>query len=354
MDLESIDQFRSLDTQNMIGQIYDLPGQLDEAWNLGISLPLPAMPGIKQVLISGMGGSAIGGDLLAAYAAPESLMPITILRDYALPAWAQGPESLVIVSSHSGNTEETLSVFEQARAKGCRLLALTTGGQLAQKAQAAEIPLWQFPNTGQARAAVGYSFGLLLAAMHRTGILSDPTADLHNALHAMRNQQMNLLPEVPVAYNPAKRMAGQLVGRGIVIFAAGPVDAVARRWKDQINEGAKAWAQFEFIPEADHNTLAGLNNPEKLLMQTMALFLHAPTVHPRNQLRLEHTRQIFMTQGINTDVIQAKGESRMAHIWTLLHFADYTSYYLAMMYGEDPASTEVIAVLKNELGKATE
>jgi glucose/mannose-6-phosphate isomerase len=354
MDLDDLAKFRSLDPKNMIGQIYELPGQLEEAWDMAMYLPLPQMERVKNVIISGMGGSAIGADLLAAYAAPVCPIPIIIHRDYDLPAWAQGQETLVIVSSHSGNTEEALSVFEQGRAKDCRLLAITTGGKLAQMGGEAGIPLWQFHHTGQPRAAIGYSFGLLLAAMHRLGLLADPTSDLHDALHAMRNQQTNLLPEVPIAFNPAKRMAGQLVGRWVAVFAAEPLDPVARRWKDQINEVAKAWAQFEFLPEANHNTLAGLNNPESMLMQAMALFLQAPSNHPRNQLRMERTREIFMTQGVNTDVIQAKGESRLAHIWTLLHFGDYTSYYLAMMYGEDPTAVDVLTDLKNDLNKAAE
>ncbi len=353
MDLDDLARFRSLDPQAMIDQIYNLPQQLEEAWQTGMSLPLPQINGLENIIISAMGGSAIGADLLAAYAAPACPIPIIVHRDYDLPAWAQGPDTLVIVSSHSGNTEETLSVFEQARAKNCPLLCITTGGRLAQLAKNASVPLWVFNHTGQPRSAVGYSFGLLLSALHRLGLLPDPTSDLHNTLHAMRNQQTNLLPEVPVAFNPAKRMAGQLIGRCVAVFAAEPVTAVARRWKSQINEIAKAWGQFEFIPEADHNTLAGLNNPESSLMQTMVLFLQATSNHPRNQLRLEQTREIFMTLGMNTDVIQAKGETRLAHIWTLLHFGDYTSYYMAMMYGEDPTPVDVLTVLKDELGKVT-
>lgn len=353
MDLDDLAKFHNLDPQDMIGQIYALPEQLAEAWDTGMYLPLQQVDGIRQVLISGMGGSAIGADLLAAYVAPVCSVPIVIHRDYDLPAWAHGAGTLVITSSYSGNTEETLAVFEQAKAKGCQQLAITTGGKLAEMAQASADQLLRFSHTGQPRTAVGYSFGLLLAALHRLGVLPDPSAELRDALHALRNQQTNLLPEVPVAFNPAKRMAGQLVGRWVTIFAAEPLTPVARRWKGQINEAAKAFAQFEFLPEANHNTLAGLNNPESALTQTIALFLHAPSNHPRNLLRLEHTREIFMTQGINTDVIQAKGESRLAHIWTLLHFGDYTSYYLAMMYGEDPTPVDVLTVLKDELGKAT-
>jgi len=349
MDFDDLAKFRSLDRQDMIGQIYDLPQHLAEAWDSGMSLPLPQMDRVKNVIISGMGGSIIGADLLAAYAAPLCPVPIHIHRDYELPAWASGSETLVIASSHSGSTDETQAVFEQARAKNCQQMVITTGGKLAEMGKASNIPVWLFNHAGQPRAAIGYSFGLLLALLHRLDLIPDPTADVHDALHAMRNQQTNLLPEVPVAFNPAKRMAGQLVGRWVAVFAAEHLAPVARRWKSQINESAKAWAQFEFLPEANYNTLAGLNNPESGLMQAIALFLQAPSNHPRNQLRLDRTREIFMTQGINTDSIQAKGESRMAHIWTLLHFGDYTSYYLAMMYGEDPTPVDVLTVFNDGL-----
>lgn len=354
MNLEDLARFRALDTEGMMRHIYNLPDQLAQAWDLGQSLSLPESEGLRYILIAGMGGSAIGADLLAAYAGPLCPLPIMVHRDYDLPAWARGPQTLVIASSHSGNTEETLSAFEQARERGCRTLVLTTGGRLAQLGAESGAPVWRFEHSGQPRSAVGFSFGLLLAALFRMALLPDPTLELHEALHAMRNQQTNLLPEVPVAFNPAKRLSGQLVGRCVAIFAADYLAPVARRWKGQLNELAKTWGQFDLLPEADHNTLAGLNNPESALMNTIALFLQAPDNHPRNQLRLDYTRQIFMSQGINTDIVQAKGENHLAHLWTLLHFGDYTSYYLAMAYNENPTPVDILSVLKEELGKASQ
>lgn len=351
MNLDDLTVFQMLDSAQMIIQINRLPQQLEEAWMLGQSLPLPVFQPVKAILLAGMGGSAIGADLLAAYAAGACPLPVFIHRDYDLPAWASGPEVLVIAISHSGDTEETLSAFDQAQARGCQTLILTTGGKLAEKGRAQGAPVWQFDHAGQPRTAVGYIFGLLLALFCRMGWLPDATHEVQNAVQAMREQQKLLLPEVAVTSNPAKRMAGQMMNRWVMVFASDYLDPVARRWKDQINELAKAVAQFEGLPEADHNTLAGIVNPENHLMQTIALFLEAPDQHPRNHLRLEYTRQILMTQGINTDRIQAKGEGRLAHLWTLLHFGDYTSYYLAMAYGENPSPVDFITSLKEELGK---
>jgi glucose/mannose-6-phosphate isomerase len=348
MDLDDVKAFEKLDLQNMLGQIDNLPRQLQSAWELGQHPPLPGSLGVTRILISGMGGSAIGADLLAAYLAPTCQIPVIVHRDYSLPAWAHGPETLVIASSHSGNTEETLAVFDAAVQAGCRLLAVCTGGELEQRAAAQHVPVWKFDHSGQPRAAVGFSFGLLLAAFARLDLIPDPQEDLLEAVAGMLSQQETLRAHVPVVQNPAKRMAGQLVGRWVNVYGSGILAPVARRWKGQINEIAKAGAGFEFLPEADHNALAGLENPE-LLMRTMTLFLCAPSDHPRNQLRTDFTRQGFMIAGLNTDVYNANGESRLAHLWTALHFGDYMAYYLAMAYGMDPTPVEALQNLKASL-----
>lgn len=353
MNLDDLKQFKKLDSEDMIGAINELPDQLERAWELGQRLELPDYKGVRQIVISGMGGSAIGGDLLAGYGEAQLSVPIYVHRDYDLPAWAAGPETLVICSSHSGDTEETLSAFAAAEKRGCQILAVTTNGQLAKRAQATGSGLWIFQHKGQPRAAVGFSFGLLLAAVHRLGFLPDPRAEVAEAVSAMKTQQANFLPEVPATANPAKRMAGQFMGRWITVFGAGFLGVVARRWKTQINEVAKAMATFEILPEADHNTLQGVMAPDEEFGASMVIFLDSSHLHPRNRLRTEFTRMGIMLQGQNTDTIQAAGEGRMAHMWTSLHYGDYTSYYLAMAYGVDPSPVPMLAELKEKLGQAS-
>ena len=350
MNLDDYLSFNKLDPQNMLGEIDNLPRQLLSAWELAGQLPLPEMQGVKQVIISGMGGSAIGADLLAAYIAPLCKIPLVIWRDYGLPAWAHGPQTLCIASSHSGNTEETLDAFETAIQANCRILAFCTGGELEKRALANQVPVWKFEHAGQPRAAVGFSFGLLLAAFTHLEWIPNPEEQLLEAAADMRSQQETLRAQVPLAQNPAKRMAGQLVGRWVNVYGSGSLAPVARRWKTQLNEIAKAGAGFEFLPEADHNALAGLLNPT-VLMQTMTLFLHAPSDHPRNHRRMDLTRHGFMVEGLNTDDFNANGESALAHIWTALHFGDYLAYYLAMAYGVDPTPVEALQNLKAAMKK---
>jgi len=350
MNLDDLDAFRRLDPQDMLAHIDGLPDQLARAWEIGQTASLPSWRGISQVIVCGMGGSAIGADLLSAFAAPQASVPIQVWRNYDLPAWASGETTLVIASSHSGNTEETLSSFDQARQRQARLLAISTGGELERRAAAAGVPHWRFEHRGQPRAAVGFSFGLLLAALARLRLVSVEPGAVAEAAGAMRVQAERLRGDVPVVHNPAKRMAGQFVGRWPTILGAEILAPVARRWRTQIGELAKAVAQFEELPEADHNMVAGVVNPEALFGQTMVVFLQASHIHPRNRLRVEVTRETLMLEGFNTDVVEAAGESRLAQQWTCLHFGDYTAYYLAMAYGVDPTPVEAIEGFKVRLG----
>lgn len=349
MNLNDHQDFSKLDTHNMLAEMNGLPEQLEAAWQEAETLPLDDYQGIKQILVTGMGGSAIGADLVKAYTAPLSSVSLEVHRDYGLPAWADSPETLVIVSSHSGNTEETFSALETALERGCSILAITTGGKIADLARETGQGLWVFGHKGQPRAAVGYSFALLLNVLTRLGFIPDPLAEIKDAVGAMKEQRDLLAPELPDHHNPAKRMAGQLIDRWVSVFGADLLSPVARRWKGQISEIAKAWGQFEDLPEANHNTLAGVVNPENVLLKTMALFLEAESNHPRNKRRIELTKKNFMLEGISTDLVQARGESRLAQMWTMIQFGDYTAFYLAMAYDVDPTPVAAIENLKREL-----
>jgi glucose/mannose-6-phosphate isomerase len=358
MNLDDLKTIQQLDKQDMLGEIDNLPAQLQKAWELGQAQPgegLALSPegkplqGISHVLISGMGGSAIGADLVTAYVSTTCRVPVTVHRDYGLPAWASGPETLVIASSHSGDTEETLDSFDAARTAGCALLAICTGGELEKRARAAGAPVWKFEHGGQPRAAVGFSFGLLLSAFSRLGLIDGPekvTVEVITTVEAMKKQQEMLRVDVPATQNPAKRMAGQLVGRWVNVYGSGILAPVARRWKGQINELAKAGAGFEVLPEADHNALAGTRNPKETLACTITLFLRSPSDHPRNRLRADLTRRAFMATGANNDFYDAKGDSPLAHMWTTLHFGDHMAFYLAMAYGMDPTPVEALQGFK--------
>ena len=353
MNLDDLDRFKQLDPLNMLGKIDNLPDQLGYAYQLGLKHQLPDWTGFKYVVIAGMGSSASGADLLASYCASLSPIPVSVHRNYNLPLFARGEETLVICSSYTGDTEEPLSSFEAARKAGCRLIAVTTGGEIAKRAKENNIPLWTFDHAGQPNAAIGFSFGLLLAMLQRLGIIPDQKEAVEDAIASMKRSQGYLKADVIAAKNPAKRYAGQLMGRWITIMGSDRMAPVARRWKQQLNELAKAGANFEFLPEADHNTLVGtMNHQETLNAHTIVLFLTADSDRSRNKLRSDMTRQAFMLEGLNTDSVSARGDTPLAQMWTTVLFGDYMAYYLAMAYGVDPTPIQALIEFKKAMAEA--
>ena len=196
---------------------------------------------------------------------------------------------------------------------------------------------------------MGFSFGLLLAAVSQLGIIPDPSDELRGVVGVMKEKQSKLGIEIPAVNNAAKRLAGQIMGRWPTIMGADHLVPVARRWRTQIGEIGKALAQFEELPEADHNMVAGVEKPENLFGSTMVVFLRGKEYHPRNIVRTDATKELLMVEGMNTDMVQARGDTRMAEQWTTLHFGDYVAYYLAMAYGVDPTPVHAIEELKREI-----
>ena len=349
MNLDDLDLFKKLDKQNMIGQINALPDQLQTAWELGQTLPLTKLDEVQNILLCAMGDSASAAELVTASVFSSLKLPVSIHRGYGLPASAT-EKTLVICISHSGNSEEVLDAFETALKNGCKIFVISTGGELTKRAQEKNIHVWNFTYAGMDTTAIAYPFALTLALFARLGLIPDPSADLAEAVAMMKRSQQHIVPEMIAAKNPAKRYAGQLVGRWVTFVATETLAPVARRWKTQINQLAKASANFEIIPEATHNTLIATLNPNATLnAHTMTLFMRSPGDHPRNKLRSDLMRQAFMLEALNTDVIDARGKSIIAHLWTLIIFGAYMAYYLAMAYGADPSEEDAFVNFKRSL-----
>ena len=337
------------DPQDMNGAIEALGANLQSGWQLGLQMAIPEVKFLRQVVICGVGGSAIGGDFTTAYLADQLPIPVVAHRNYGLPGWANGPETLVICSSHSGNTEETLSSFNEALKRECVLMSICTGGKLAELSKETGKTCWKFDHVGQPRTAVGWSVGLLLALFSRLGLIEDQSLAVYEAASVLAEGVQKLGKDSPVSSNPAKRLAGQLLERNIVIYGAGEMEVIARRWKAQINELAKAWAAFEGIPEMNHNALAGLRHPESLYEHTSAIFLGSDFDHERNRKRVEFSQQFFLEAGVAVDSVRAQGVGKLAQMFSLLQFGDYVSYYLALDYGEDPTPIDTLIELKRLL-----
>lgn len=348
IDLDDVGALKRNDPQGMGERLAELPWQCHQAWEIVESQRFPAdYAQADSLVILGMGGSAIGGDLVRTLVRDLCPVPIFVNREYDLPRFVS-QETLVIASSYSGNTEETLAAFREASRRGAKILALTTDGKLAQMAE----NLLTFSYVSQPRAALGFSLIMLLGILTKLGFVPDPTSDLVEAIEVMEGLGGKVREEVPTSQNPAKRLALLLKGKLPIIYGAQHLAPVARRWKGQFNENGKCFAFFEVLPELHHNTVEAFPHPAELAEKGVILLLTSGLYHPRNTLRLQVTEEMLDRYHIPHWPMEARGRSLLSQVLSTIHFGDYVSLYLAALRGVDPSSVDTIAYLKERLALA--
>ncbi len=331
------------------GQLTDalgMPDQLRDAlWRVE-SAGLEHHNSTDGLVVAGMGGSAIGGGLARAVLGDRAIRPIVLARGYALPAWTT-PETTVLCASYSGNTEETLAVFEAAGHLGAPRIVATTGGKLAEAARADGVPVIPLPGGFQPRAAVAYSLVVALEVAAACGAGERLHAEIDVAAAHAEQLVEQWGPDGPSDALP-KALARGLYGRVAQISGAGLTTPIAYRWKTQINENAKAPAFASELPELDHNEICGWEGASDLGPFT-SVFLDDSDLHPRIRQRIELTRGLIASQGVNTYRVEGIGETRAERLVSLVLLGDLVSLYLAVLRGVDPAAVEVIERLKNAL-----
>jgi glucose/mannose-6-phosphate isomerase len=341
---------RALDSTGLIDRIAGLPDQIESAWAAGSGLRLPAsFSDVDRIAVLGMGGSGIGGRLLQALAIDLDVrLPIATVRDYTLPGHVDRG-SLAIASSNSGNTEETIAAFQQAVDAGARCVALTTGGRLAELANARSVPALLYEWQGEPRSALGWSFASLLGIGSRLGLLPDLTADVYDATRQMRALGASLALDVPEQDNAAKQLARRLYCRVPVIVGAQALAPVAYRWRTQINENAKSWAIADELPEMNHNAHVGfgLPMPARSLMHTV--LLRHDAMHQRNRLRVEATYDELRSAGVGAEILDVPGPSVLAQALCAIHLGDFVSYYMGLLNNVEPAPVSSLETLKARL-----
>ncbi len=353
VDLDDIAYLKSVDPDGMAARVSELPAQCRKARSLveACSLPIEYRL-VDEVVILGLGGSAIGGDLVRNLVQDSCSVPILVNRDYGLPAFVDD-HTLVIASSYSGETEETLAAFAEALERGAWPLAVTTGGRLAQICQKQGLPLITFDYESQPRAALGFSFVLILGILRELDLIRDMWEQLEEAIVLTERLQSQIGVQVPDEENAAKQLARRLEERLPVVYGAGHLSEVARRWKCQFNENSKGWAFWEVLPELNHNAVAGYEFPITLREVARVLMLSSDLYHPRHRVRLQVTGEILEEKGIAHEFIQVEGESRLSQALWAIHFGDYVSYYLAALRGIDPTPVRTIDYLKERLAGAS-
>ncbi|GIW10950.1 MAG: bifunctional phosphoglucose/phosphomannose isomerase [Chloroflexi bacterium] len=347
--LDDLVRLRAHDPEAMEEKIREFPAQCLLAWERAgtLPLPVPAVP-FRQVVIFGMGGSAIGADLVRALSEKDARVPLVVVRDYHAPAWV-GPGTLAIGVSYSGTTEETLQALTAALAAGATPLALTTGGRLAELTRAAGGVVIPIAYQARPRAALAHLFLPLLRVLGRLGLVADRDGELRAAVAALQVRRATWLPETPTRRNEAKQLARWLA-RGLPVFVGSRhLVPVAWRWKGQLNENAKGWATVEMLPEMDHNAIVGLGLPRPVARQARVLFLSSPLLPERLRWREAATAALLTEAGVRHRRRAAAGQSLLADQLELVHLGDWVSYYLAALRGVDPTAMAPIDQLKAAL-----
>ncbi|UCH86062.1 MAG: bifunctional phosphoglucose/phosphomannose isomerase [Dehalococcoidia bacterium] len=347
--LDDLAAYKRIDPQGMMDRIRDLPHQCRAAWQEVQALKLPDdYCDIDKVVILGMGGSAIAGDLLGSLVALESPIPIFSHRDYELPLLVDG-RTLLIASSYSGNTEEVLSCFERGLGTGAKKVVITGGGKLLTTARANGVPAFVFHYESEPRAALGYGIMPLLAIAQKVDIVADKNEDVDETIAVMIDLATRIDETMPLARNPAKQLAQRLHQRLPVVYSAGILAQVARRWKGQLNETSKMWCFYEELPEANHNAIVGYGLPKEIAGKALVVFLRAPSLHPRVLLRYDLTQTALEEAGVESATVDAEGKSPLAQMMSAILFGDWVSLYLAILNDVEPAPTPPIATLKERL-----
>jgi len=350
--LDDLRIYAKQDPDGMMKAIRELPRQLKAALTLGTQFNLPQRYSqISNVVVLGMGGSAIGGDLIGGLLSAEANVPVIVSRDYDLPKYVD-ERTLVIASSYSGNTEETISAFEQALKTNAKKLVISTGGKLKTLAKRNSVPVCVFNYKAQPRAVLGYSLGLMIGILHNIGVIKSKSDEVAEVIKTLEDMSAKIDAAVPIVDNPAKQLAQKLVGKIVVIYGGGIFAEVAHRWKTQVNENSKAWAFYEAYSELNHNAVVGYEYPRELADKVYVVMLRAPSIHPRNLKRYELTAAILDKSGVAYEILDAAGEGLLSEVMSHIFFGDWVTYYLAILYGADPSPVKVISGLKSKLAQA--
>ena len=353
-ELDSFKRIEKCDESSMLELIESFPEQCQDAKCIGDEFELPQgfKRSYKNIVCTGLGGSAIGADLARSYIAEDAQVPVLVNRNYTLPNFVT-EDTLVIVSSYSGNTEETLSAYREAVSRGSNIIVITSGGKLEKAAKEDDLPCLTIPEGFPPRCALGYSFFPLLTVLAKIGIIRDQAGSIDDAIHNLRKLKDSRIGyKIPRKDNPAKKMAAEIFGKLPVIYASQDhIDAVVTRWRGQLAENSKTLSSGHLFPEMNHNEIVGWENPKKVLKECVAIILRDAADHPRISKRMDATRNLLKRDKVKVLEIFSSGKELLARIFSLVYIGDFVSFYLAILNGIDPTPVEKITIIKKELAK---
>jgi len=347
-----IKKIKRIDKQNMFKVLSDFPMQICETIDLSKSIKADKIntKSIRNIIITGLGGSAIGGDLIRSYLSEEISIPVFVNRNYSLPAFAN-KNTLAILSSYSGNTEETISAFKDARKNNCQIICISSGGEIEKLAKRNKCTFIKVPGGLQPRCALGYSFFTLLMLFVKLKLIKDKSFEINDVIINLE-ESLKEFSDLTVENNEALVIAGFLKDRLPIIYSSvDKLDVVNLRWRGQISENAKILAYGNLYPEMNHNELVGWNLNKDVLQKIVVIFLIDSEDNSRILHRMEISENILKKYTKDILIIQSECKTRLGRIFDLIYLGDWVSYYLAILNGVNPTPVDAISYLKKELDK---
>lgn len=323
-----------------------LPDQLWEAWEESRKVVLPEnYKNFKRILVTGMGGSALGGRVVKAFAADKSTASIDVLTGYNLPAYVDG-ETLIIASSYSGNTEETVACMEEAVAKKLPVFVIAAGGKLIDMARVNKLPVYivnpKFNPSGQPRLAVGYSIGAIFGVLANCGALDEADPEIRDVVDFLKVEQGELESQ-------GQNLAQNIRGKVPILVASEHLVGAAYVAKNQLNESAKSFSASFDLPELNHHLMEGLKNPNDITPKFLFIFFESALYHLRVQKRYALTKEVVEKNKVGTYEINLSGKNKLLQVFELIQLGSYVQMYLGALYGEDPIAIPWVDYFKEKM-----
>ena len=352
VDLDDLNALAAEDSEDVLGAVERFADQCREAWNIGlVAEGLPEGDGATSIVILGMGGSGVSGDVVQTVLEPRSPIPVRVIKGYGpLPEWV-GRNTIVFAVSYSGSTEETLDAMEDAIGKGARIVAVSSGGPLADMAREHGVAQVSIPSGLQPRASLGYLSLPILAVLQKMGLAPSLDSDVEEAVEVLTALAGRCHRTEPAAGNPAKQLAADLHNKVGVIYGGSSVSGTAAmRFKCDLNEYGKVPAFWNTFPELNHNEIVGWTGLDSLTSESMVLvLLRDAGEHERVGHRFEITQRLTESSFSKVHELHSEGDSVLARLLSLVFVTQLASIYVGLAQGVDPGPVEVIQELKAEL-----
>jgi len=350
--LDDLKIIAEIDKSNMLDNVANFPEQIVQSKEIVDSAQLPSIFKIDNIVINGMGASAISGDILQALLRDRIDIPIFVTRQYDLPRWVH-KNTLVLSQSYSGNTEETLSTFKHAYQKHCKIIGISSGGKLQESCEKRNIPHIKIPSGLQPRASTGYSLFTAIYALQKIGVLThDMENEINETIEITKEFSKNNKKEIPEKDNFSKQTAKKIFNKIPQVYGWDFYTPIAKRWCTQLNENSKLICRYDEVSECNHNDIVGWSmDPETSKKCSCILLRDHESESVFMTKRLNFMKKLLDDVAGNTVEVPVHGKKRLAKMMYAMYLGDFVSCYLAILRKVDPTPVEAIMELKNELAK---